>query len=119
MQGRVPMRTVQQDLKRLVDADLLKRIGNARSSEYDVSESTRNELLELQRIREDERVAFAKFRGSGIASRFTIPNMYVATSWLIRRKMAACGHPDRRAEHWFRRNKLPELRWRRPPEEGI
>ena len=83
--GAVPVRTIQRDLQQLVQVGLLERLGNARSSTYQISSRAHQDLVDISIAYQRERTEFDKYRSSGIAPRFSFPNMQVAVSWLIRR----------------------------------
>ena len=87
--GVVPKRTIQRDLQLLVRVGLLERLGNARSSTYQISSRAHQDLVHSSVAYQRERSEFEKYRSSGIAPRFNYPNMHKAVSWLIRRAFLA------------------------------
>lgn len=85
--GCVPLRSVQRDLNQLIEAGLLVRHGNARSSTYHLSDGAYQELLEISNAYYRERSEFKKYHVYGIAPRFRFRNLNKAVSWMIRRYM--------------------------------
>ena len=83
--GEVPRRTIQRDLKKLVEVGLLDRSGKARSTSYQVSQRAYIELVEIFMAYRRERAEFQKYKPTGIAPRFTFGNRQAAVGWLIRR----------------------------------
>ena len=87
--GAVPKRTLQRDLQKLVEVGLLDRLGNTRAATYQISDRAHTEIVEISITYNRERIEFGKYKSSGIAPRFSIPNMYMAVSWMIRRAFLA------------------------------
>ncbi|MDA1029039.1 MAG: hypothetical protein O3B41_08315 [Bacteroidetes bacterium] len=85
--GCVPLRSVQRDLNQLIDAGLLIRHGNARSSTYHLSDGAYREILEISNAYDRERSEFKKYQVYGIVPRFRFRNLDRALSWVIRRFM--------------------------------
>lgn len=85
--GFVPRRSVQRDLHQLVNAGLLARHGNTRSTRYNLSDGTHQELIDISIEYYRERTEFVKYKSYGIAPRFRFPNMDEAFSWMIRRSL--------------------------------
>ena len=94
--GGVPKRTIQRDLQKLVGVGLLERLGNVRSITYLISNRAHRDLVDISISYERERIEFEKYRLSGIAPRFSFPNMHAAVSWMIRRAFLAseCRDPS-------------------------